>query len=241
MFFSFCTTTPKKSRCLAAVLFVMFIGFAFQSCNSQSSAEENGAGKTPIAAEGSSRAGGTTGNGLVEAASPAVKSSDSSFLLAPGRAGVVRVGMRVGELRARFGPALREVTLQRGGEEYSAFAVGKVGQPALPALLLESLCEEGEDDATGALTDRCRIWRITVRDPRYRTVTGLRVGGRYGDLRSAAPLSFVGPNPMGIAATVEEWRMNFLLDADAIEASSLPAHRETIRDTVRITGIQLYR
>ncbi len=149
--------------------------------------------------------------------------------------------MRVGELRARFGLALHEVTLERGGEQFPAFTVGKVGRPALPALLLEPLCDDGEDDATGAPTDRCRIWRITIRDPRYHTASGLSVGARYGDLRRTAPVTFVGPNPMGIAASVEPWQMNFLLDAEAIEASPLPAHRETIHDSVRITGVQLYR
>ncbi len=167
--------------------------------------------------------------------------TDSSHLLAPGRAGAVRVGMRVGEVRALFGPALREVTLQRGGAEYPAFAVGKVGRTSLPALLLEPLCADGEDDATGAPTDRCRIWRVTVRDPGYRTAAGLGVGSRYGALKHGAPLSFVGPNPMGLAATVEAWQMNFLLDVGAVSASPLPAHRETIHDTIRVTGVQLYR
>lgn len=167
--------------------------------------------------------------------------ADTSLLLAPGRVGNVRVGMRVGEVRALFGPALREVTLARGGEEYPAFAVGRVGREKLPALLLEPLCDNGDDDATGAPTDRCRIWRITVRDPRYRTATGLGVGSRYGDVRLGAPLTFVGPTPMGLAATVEAWQMNLLLDADAVEARHLPVRRETIHDTVRVTGVQLYR
>lgn len=167
--------------------------------------------------------------------------ADSAYLLAPGKAGAVRIGMRVSELRARFGLALHEVTLRRGGEDFPAFTVGKVGNPALPALLLEPICDDGEDDATGAPTDHCRIWRITVRDPRYHTASGLGVGARYGDIKRAAPLSFVGPNPMGLAATVELWQMNFLLDTDAIEASPLPAHRETIHDSVRIMGVQLYR
>lgn len=149
--------------------------------------------------------------------------------------------MRLGEVRALLGPALREVTLQRGGEEYPAFAVGTVGATRLPALLLEPLCADGEDDATGAPSDRCRIWRITVRDPAYRTAAGLGVGSRYGDLKLAAPLSFVGPNPMGVAATVEAWQMNFLLDAGAVGASPLPVHRETVHDSIRITGVQLYR
>jgi hypothetical protein len=172
---------------------------------------------------------------------PAPAAFDSTHLLAPGRAGMVRVGMNVGAVRALFGPALREVTLQRGGEDFPAYAVGKVKDTGLPALLLEPLCEEGEDTPKGAPTDHCRIWRITIRDPGYRTISGLGVGSRYGDLRAGAPLSFVGPNPMGIAATVESWQMNFLLDGAAIEARHLPARRETIHDTVRITGIQLYR
>jgi hypothetical protein len=149
--------------------------------------------------------------------------------------------MRVGELRAIYGPALREVTLQRGGEEFPAFAVGKVAKTNLPALLLEPLCEDGEDDATGAPSDHCRIWRITVRDPGFRTANGLGVGSRYGELKTRAPLSFVGPNPMGTAASVEPWRMNFLLDNAALDASPLPARRETVHDTVGVTGVQLYR
>ncbi len=149
--------------------------------------------------------------------------------------------MRVGELRSRFGLTLREVTLVRDGEHYPAFAVGKVGRGGLPALLLEPLCEDGEEDAIGAPTDQCRIWRITIRDPAYHTAAGLGVGSRYGDLRLAAPLTFVGPNPMGIAATAESWQMSFLLDAAAIEASKLPVRRETIHDSVRVVGVQLYR
>ncbi|MBC7448702.1 MAG: hypothetical protein H7330_11650, partial [Hymenobacteraceae bacterium] len=160
---------------------------------------------------------------------------------APGRAGAVRIGMRVAELRARFGLTLREVTLMRGGEQYPAFAIGSVGSSRLPALLLEPLCEDGEDDAAGAPTDRCRIWRITIRDPSYRTASGLGVGSRYGEVRRAAPVTFVGPNPMGTAATVESWQLNFLLDPEALTARKLPVHRETIHDSVRVVGVQLYR
>lgn len=149
--------------------------------------------------------------------------------------------MTVGAVRAMFGPALREVTLQRGGEDFPAYAVGKVQGTTLPALMLEPLCEEGEDTPKGEPTDHCRIWRITVRDPGFRTTGGLGVGSPYGAIRTGAPLSFVGPNPMGIAATVEAWQMNFLLDGEAIAARHLPARRETIHDTVRVVGIQLYR
>ena len=173
-------------------------------------------------------------------AAPGVK-PDSTLLLAPGRVGAVRIGMRVGELRAQYGLMLRDVTIARDGEEYPAFAIGRATGSQLPALLLEPLCDDGDDDATGNPTDRCRIWRITIRDRRYRTASGLGVGSRYGDVRLAAPLSFVGPNPMGIAATVEPWQMNFLLDAEAIAARKLPVRRETIHDSVRVTGVQLYR
>lgn len=173
-------------------------------------------------------------------ASPAA-TLDSHHLLARGRAGDVRVGMRIGELRTRFGSDLREVTLQRGGDEFPAFALGRIKNSKLPALLLEPLCEDGEDDATGQPTDHCRIWRITIRDPAYRTAGGLGVGSRYGDIKRAAPLSFVGPNPMGLAATAEDWQMNFLLDTEAFALSKLPAHRETVHDSIRVTGIQLYR
>jgi len=149
--------------------------------------------------------------------------------------------MRVGELRLHFGPLLRAVTMRRGDEDFPAFAVGRVGRTSVPALLLEPLCEEGQDNADGSPSDHCRIWRITVRDPAYRTAAGLGVGSRYGEVRLAAPVSFVGPTTMGIAATAEEWHMDFLLDPDPIEVSRLPLRRETVHDSVRVIGVQLYR
>ncbi len=224
-FFNYCL----KNKSTAALL-VMLISVFLLSCT---------AGTDDLATQDPPKsAAQTAATDSTRAESAAL---DSALLLAPGRAGLVRIGMQVSELRAQFGLTLREVTLRRGGDDFPAFAVGRVGTSKIPALLLEPLCEEGEDDATGAPSDHCRIWRITVRDPRYRTASGLGVGSRYGAIKMGAPLSFVGPNPMGTAATAEDWRINFLLDPAALDASPLPAHRETVNDSVLIVGVQLYR
>lgn len=230
----------------AVTVGMLSCGAAFTGCDSRPTAPAaaTATGSRPPGADTLATTGATgtaSAGGIATPTAATPAAPDSLHRLAPGRAGAVRIGMRVGELRARFGLALREVTLRHGGDDFPAFALGHVGATKLPALLLEPLCRDGEDDATGAPTDRCRIWRITVRDPAYRTVGGLGVGARYADIKHGAPLSFVGPNPMGVAATVEDWQMNFLLDPDAIEASKLPVHRETIHDSVRIVGVQLYR
>lgn len=154
--------------------------------------------------------------------------------------------MSIGELRRRYGPLLREVTIQRGegpdAIDIPAYTLGQTrgADGRLPAVLLEPLCREGEDHPDGTVSDHCRIWRITVRDPAYHTTSGIGVGARFGDLKLGTPLSFVGPSPMGIAATSEEWQMNFLLDPAPIEASQLPLRRETIPDSVRVIGVQVF-
>ncbi len=171
--------------------------------------------------------------------------TDSASLLAPGRAGTLRIGMLVGELRAHYGPLLREVTLRREGEAFPAFALGKVRAPGekngtLPAVLLEPLCDDGDDNPDGSVSDHCRIWRLTLRDPLYRTRTGVGVGSTFEAVRLGTPLTFVGPTTMGVAATAEAWQMNFLLNVSGLP-DKLPLRRETIPDSVRVVGVQLYR
>lgn len=213
---------PSVSRSLWSLLLVAALG----ACQNQPTEESPKASPATDAAPAST----------ARATGP-----DTLHLLAPGQAGPTRIGMRVGALRAQFGPTLRDVTLQRDDEQFPAFAVGRVGKTTLPALLLEPQCQEGEDNRDGSPSDHCRIWRITVRDPSFRTSSGLGVGSTFGQIKTAAPISYVGQSPMGIAATIEAWHLDFLLDVSAIAARGLPAHLETIHDSVRVVGVQLYR
>lgn len=123
----------------------------------------------------------------------------TDFLLAPGRAGRVEIGMPVDDVRREFGEGnVRLVDLRKEGRFTPALEVRLPSRPEIAALLVdvrEWPCAE------------FAVWGVNVKDPRFRTREGLGVGSTLAELRRAYEIKITEEE--GHAAIVTALRMTF--------------------------------
>jgi TonB family protein len=147
------------------------------------------------------------------------------FLLVPGRAGIVRVGMRAKDLLARI-PAAQ--ISQRPGEDpgvtFLEIATEPGGEAALVATTL------GTPDAI--------VMQVEVRSERFRTADGLGVNSTLGDLRAKDQHLLLAPGPNGPWAVLSDSSLTFVLDGPG----GVPTSDRNVRDLpldTRVTHVLL--
>lgn len=163
-----------------------------------------------------------------------VAPKDEHLLLRPGYAGQLRLNMKEADLLALLPPAaLRKTTRSLEGIEYPAYEYRPDDAPAgSPPLLLELV---------GAIEDGGnRLWRVQVRDARYRTAEGIGVGSSYGEARRAYGVQTIERAEGQLVAVSERVGMTWVLDAAGLPTDRL-LRKDDIPPATRITGIILYQ
>lgn len=156
------------------------------------------------------------------------------FLLSPGRVGALRLNMsETALLEAVPYEQLRETTRTVEGIRYPAYEWPDRQQPQAPPLLLEMVGDSAEG---------YRLWRVQVRDPRYRTAAGIGVGSPFGAAVQQYGVSTIERTDAGLVAVSDQARMSWVLDEKSVPA----ARRGTVRaadvpPATRITGVLLFR
>ncbi|AYA36494.1 hypothetical protein D3Y59_05145 [Hymenobacter oligotrophus] len=164
---------------------------------------------------------------------PAAAPTDSSFLIRRGYVGPLRLNMKEGALLAAV-PArsLRKTTRTLEGITYPVYEYRPPGTPAsAEPLLLEMVGDEEEG---------YRLWRVQVRDGRYRTAEAIGVGGTYGEARRAYGIQTIERTEAGLVAVSERLNASWVLDAKNLPASA-QLRKDDIPAATPIVGVILFR
>lgn len=154
------------------------------------------------------------------------------YLLKPGRAGQIEVGLPSDSLKQMV-PAenLKATERELEGQKYTAYEIrnAKAGNQLL--LLAEESCENNS----------CKIFRLRVISPKFKTKEGIRVGAMFGEVKKTYPLSFVGLGETDFVAVSEQNGMTFTLDIAKFPPKPLYKIKVAdIPDSTRVTSIMLY-
>lgn len=105
----------------------------------------------------------------------------SEFILAKGRAGSIKIGMPITEIRNNIpaGFTIQDSVLLQEGTEATAYVLRPVTESK--GIIIEQTCEPD-----------CKVWRIAVKSPAYKTAAGIGIGSKYGEVQARYPISFVG-------------------------------------------------
>ncbi|QNH60575.1 hypothetical protein [Hymenobacter sediminicola] len=166
---------------------------------------------------------------------PALSTTDSlQYLLSPGRVGQLRLNMtEAALLQVVPYERMRETKLSIEGIDYPAYELPDPKRPSAPPLLLEMVGDSAEG---------FRLWRVRVRDPRFRTAEGIGVGSPFGAAVQQYGISTVELADAGLVAVSDQMRMTWMLDAKSVP--NLRGGRLTVADippATRITGVLLFR
>lgn len=132
------------------------------------------------------------------------QSSGCGYLLSKGKAGPISSGMTVDELYAKVGRTnTKLVDLQLEGFFSPAIELYlNPNQRTKPSLVAE---------ITGQYST-FRIDRVTINDPRFKTVNGIGIGSTLGEIRHNYKVDWIGFCEGPLCARVEQLGMTFALD-----------------------------
>lgn len=152
------------------------------------------------------------------------------FLITRSQVGAIKIGMPIDELKKVI-PAdrLKEVPIYKEGQGYKAYEVRKGAGDAQAALRIEENCEP-----------ECRVWRIQVMDPAYRTAVSLGINSSLSAVRQHYPISYLGSGETEIVAVSEKEKLTFILDVSHLPPREVPfLNNKNTPDSVRVLGMYI--
>jgi hypothetical protein len=200
-------------------LFLAGLAWLLSACGPGSN-QANQAGfrsPDPVSA-GSGKAGGQN------APIPTIPAAGSRYRVGPGQVGAIKTGMPTADLKQVI-PAsqLRETSIHQEGQAYKAYEVNLHGG----GVLVEEICAPA-----------CRVWRIQVRNPAYRTAEGLGVGSSLGEVKEHYPISFLGSGETEIVAVSNQKKITFMLDVSHLPPQQVPwLNLQNTPDSVKVLGM----
>jgi hypothetical protein len=153
-----------------------------------------------------------------------------NLTLQKGQAGAVTIGMTLDKVRELYGiNKVQEIQLSQEGITTTAYEL--LGERRRPDLRLEQEC-------TGTA---CKVLRITVLNPAFKTTEGIGIGSTFGAVRDVLPISSVGIGEGNFVAIAKDMNMSFLLDMSAIPVSRWPKLKvKDIPPATPVAGILLF-
>lgn len=189
---------------LKNILYAILLGVGMAACLSDQANSDDAASNTANPTE----SGPVSEPVEADASRAAMEPAD--LILAKGQAGHVRIGMPVEEMRSQVpaGQQIRDTTLQLEGQQYTAYVIDSPENEG--GMLVEQVCEPN-----------CQVWRISIRNPDYRTAQGLGVGSKYSEVAQHYPIAYTSLGEAGFVAVSEANGMSFILDTSQLDQSRL--------------------
>ncbi len=120
--------------------------------------------------------------------------------------------MPVSEMRKTVPEQLvKEVSITKEGRGYHAYEIRRSEKDIQAGLRVEETCEP-----------TCKIWRVQVQDPAYKTKKGLGIGSTLGEVKKYYKISFLGAGETEIVAVSNEAKLTFMLDVSKIPPKQVP-------------------
>ncbi|WP_192823540.1 hypothetical protein [Rufibacter sp. LB8] len=153
-----------------------------------------------------------------------------NLTLHKGQAGAVTIGMTIDKVRELYGlNKVQEIQLSQEGMTTTAYEL--LGERRRPDLRLEQEC-------TGTA---CKVSRITVLNPAFKTPEGVGIGSTFGTVKEAFQVSSVGIGEDNFVAIVKNQNMSFILDMSAIPSSRWTKLKvKDIPPATPVIGILIY-
>lgn len=133
-----------------------------------------------------------------------------NFVIAQGRVGYVHLNMPIENMRESVpsGMAITDTTLHLEGQPSTSYLLRL--KNSNKGLLIEQACEP-----------TCKVWRIRVQHPDFKTSKGIGIGSKYGEVQKAHPISYVSPGEAGFVAVSDDQKLSFILDMSHISTEQL--------------------
>lgn len=188
------------------MMYAILLGVGMAACLSQQDDEEET--QTEAVQQQENQNTGTTTVPSAPAPDP------ESLVIERGQAGNISIGMPMEEMRNNLprGFSLTDSILILEGQQSTAYVLSPQGRER--GLLVEQQCEQ-----------ECRVWRINVLSPDFKTPEGYGVGSKYGEIKQAYPIGTVALAEGNFVAVSEEAGMSFVLD----DSQWSPENRERYR------------
>ncbi|WP_242927510.1 mechanosensitive ion channel protein MscS [Pontibacter vulgaris] len=133
----------------------------------------------------------------------------ATFLIAKDQAGSIKIGMPVEQMRQNVPAAftITDTILNKEGQQYTAYVLKTAGEKR--SLLVEQICEPA-----------CKVWRITVLSPDFKTASGIVIGSKYDEVRQKYKINYVSPGEGIFVAVDEAAGFSFVLDKPNLPAGN---------------------
>lgn len=153
-----------------------------------------------------------------------------NLTLRKGQAGAVRIGMSIDDLRAQYGEnKINQITLQQEGTEVTAYEI--LGERYRPDLRVEQECKG----------NTCKVWRITVLNPAFKTQDGIGIGSMFRDVKQRYNIKQVAMGEGNFVAISEDMKMSFLLDMRGIPADRRSKLKvDDVPGSTLVSGVMLF-
>jgi hypothetical protein len=176
------------------IIYALLLGVGMAACLSQNDNDNDAATEVEEA-----------GDTAATSASAGTAPDPAAFVIEKGRAGDIKVGMPIEDVRKRVTTtvAVKDTTLTLEGQQSTAYLLRAQGQEK--GLLVEQLCEPD-----------CKVWRISTESEDYKTPKGIGVGSKYHEVKQAYPISTVSLAEGNLVAVSEEAGMSFVLEDTAL-------------------------
>lgn len=164
-------------------------------------------------------------------ATTAAEPEPADLVIDKGRAGNIRLGMPIEEVRQSVvdGTVVNDTLLMQEGQQATAYLLYTNEERAL---LIEQNCEPD-----------CEVRRISVLSPAYKTAKGIGVGSSYGEVKQAYPITTVAVEEDHFVAVSDTAGMRFELDDTKLPQDGKEKGRYdpgNIPDDTRVTRVLLY-
>jgi len=165
-------------------------------------------------------------------ATTAAEPEPTDLVIGKGRAGNIRLGMPIAEVRQNVveGTVVNDTLLMQEGQQATAYVLHTSDKKR--GLLIEQQCEPD-----------CQVWRISVLSPDYKTPGGIGVGSKYSEVKAAYPISTVALAEGNFVAVSDSAGMSFELDDTKLPQDGKDMGRYdpgNIPDNTLVTRVMLY-